>query len=208
MEEKDIIMEDKELNEQESLKLITQMIQNTRRNLDTGSGNMFLLWGYVSAIVTLVVFAGIYWMRNPVWMWGFWGVPVLGYLFSFILVRKQRKLAKSYGDKVLNEMWQIMGLLCIVIVLGATFTNHYEIILPICAILISLSSIITGSIIRYTLFSGFPAFGIALGLNMLFSILDKTSSYLSLLEFVLVIVFALIIPGHILNYCARKDNKR
>ena len=29
MEEKDIIMEDKELNEQESLKLITQMIQNT-----------------------------------------------------------------------------------------------------------------------------------------------------------------------------------
>ena len=56
MEEKDIIMEDKELNEQESLKLITQMIQNTRRNLDTGSGNMFLLWGYVSAIVTLVVF--------------------------------------------------------------------------------------------------------------------------------------------------------
>ena len=28
MEEKDIIMEDKELNEQESLKLITQMIQN------------------------------------------------------------------------------------------------------------------------------------------------------------------------------------
>ena len=33
MEEKDIIMEDKELNEQESLKLITQMIQNTRRNL-------------------------------------------------------------------------------------------------------------------------------------------------------------------------------
>lgn len=208
MEEKDIIMEDKELNEQESLKLITQMIQNTRRNLDTGSGNMFLLWGYVSAIVTLVVFAGIYWTRNPVWMWGFWGVPVLGYLFSFILVRKQRKLAKSYGDKVLNEMWQIMGLLCIAIVLGATFTNHYEIILPICAILISLSSIITGSIIRYTLFSGFPAFGIALGLNMLFSILDKTSSYLSLLEFVLVIVFALIIPGHILNYCAKKDNKR
>lgn len=120
----------------------------------------------------------------------------------------QRKLAKSYGDKVLNEMWQIMGLLCIAIVLGATFTNHYEIILPICAILISLSSIITGSIIRYTLFSGFPAFGIALGLNMLFSILDKTSSYLLLLEFVLVIVFALIIPGHILNYCAKKDNKR
>ena len=187
MEEKDIIMEDKELNEQESLKLITQMIQNTKFKMVKNAGTPFLVWGYMTVVTSLLV---------------------LGYLFSFILVRKQRKLAKSYGDKVLNEMWQIMGLLCIAIVLGATFTNHYEIILPICAILISLSSIITGSIIRYTLFSGFPAFGIALGLNMLFSILDKTSSYLSLLEFVLVIVFALIIPGHILNYCARKDNKR
>ena len=39
-------MEDKKLNEKESLELITQMIQNTRRNLDTGSGNMFLVWGY------------------------------------------------------------------------------------------------------------------------------------------------------------------
>ena len=40
-------MEDRKLNEKESLELITQMIQNTRRNLDAGGGNMFLLWGYV-----------------------------------------------------------------------------------------------------------------------------------------------------------------
>ena len=110
MEEKDIIMEDKELNEQESLKLITQMIQNTRRNLDTGSGNMFLLWGYVSAIVTLVVFAGIYWTRNPVWMWGFWGIPVIGYLLSYILMRRKGKPVKLYIDKVLNEVWQVLGI--------------------------------------------------------------------------------------------------
>ena len=51
-------MEDKKLNEKESLELITQMIQNTRRNLDTGSGNMFLVWGYVSVLVTLTVLAG------------------------------------------------------------------------------------------------------------------------------------------------------
>ena len=32
--------------------------------------------------------------------------------------------------------------------------------------------------------------------------------YLKFVILILVIVFALIIPGHILNYCARKDNKR
>ena len=52
-------MEDKKLNEKESLELITQMIQNTRQNLDTGSGNMFLVWGYVSVLVTLTVLASV-----------------------------------------------------------------------------------------------------------------------------------------------------
>ena len=51
-------MEDRKLNEKESLELITQMIRNTRRNLDAGSGNMFLLWGYVCVLLTLVVWAG------------------------------------------------------------------------------------------------------------------------------------------------------
>ena len=49
-------MEDKKLNEKESLELITQMIQNTRQNLDTGSGNMFLVWGYVSVLVTCLLY--------------------------------------------------------------------------------------------------------------------------------------------------------
>ena len=58
-------MEDKKLNEKESLELITQMIQNTRRNLDTGSGNMFLVWGYVSVLVTLTVLAGCLLYTSP-----------------------------------------------------------------------------------------------------------------------------------------------
>ena len=41
MEEKDIIMEDKELNEQESLKLITQMIQNTKFKMVKNAGTPF-----------------------------------------------------------------------------------------------------------------------------------------------------------------------
>ena len=47
-------MEDRKITEQESLELISQMIQNTRRNLDAGSGNIFLLWGYIGTIATLV----------------------------------------------------------------------------------------------------------------------------------------------------------
>ena len=36
-------MEDRTLNEKESLELITRMIQNSKKNLEVGSGNIFLL---------------------------------------------------------------------------------------------------------------------------------------------------------------------
>lgn len=201
-------MEDKKLSEKESLELITQMIQNTRRNLDTGSGNMFLLWGYVCALLTLVVWIGVNLTQNPAWMWGFWGIPVVGYLLSYVFARRKGKPVKLYIDKVLNEVWQVLGLVCMAVVLGATYFHVFEIILPLCAILLSLGSIFTGSIIRYTLFSGFPGFGIALGLQMFFHALDKSSSLQMLPEFILVIILAMIIPGHILNYKAKKENKK
>ena len=108
-------MEDKKLNEKESLELITQMIQNTRRNLDTGSGNMFLVWGYVSVLVTLTVLAGVYFTKNPLWMWGFWGIPVIGYLLTFLLMRKRQKMVKSYIDKILVQVWRMFGLICMIL---------------------------------------------------------------------------------------------
>ena len=198
-------MEDKKMNETESLELIAQMIQNTRHRLDTGSGNMFLVWGYVAMLVTLVTWAGVYFTKNPEWMWGFWGIPVIGYPLTLILLRKQKQPVKMYGDKVLSEMWQILGLFCMAVVIGATFTKSFALILPLCTLLMSLGSVFTGCIIRYTVFSGLPSFGAALGLDMLFDVWDKVPSHLILLEFALAIVLAMIIPGHILNYKARRE---
>lgn len=201
-------MEEKKLNEKESLELITRMIQNTRRNLDTGSGNIFLVWGYVGALLTLVVLAGVYFTKNPGWMWGFWGVPIIGYLLTYLLMRKRQKAAKSYIDKVLMQVWMILGLVCMMIVLMATNTERFEIILPLCAVVMSLGSIITGCIIRYTMFLVFPVLGLVWGMKSLFDALTQGTSYVSLLWFVAIVVFAMIIPGHILNYRARKENRK
>lgn len=113
-------MKDKELNEKESLELIARMIRNTRRNLDTGSGNSFLVWGYVGVLVTLAVWAGVTFTGNPVWMWGFWGIPVVGYLLMFLLLRKRQKPVKFYLDKILERVWGVFGMVCMMGVLAAT----------------------------------------------------------------------------------------
>lgn len=49
-------MEDKKMTEKESLELITQMIQNSKKNLRLGNVNILLLWGYLCTITALVVY--------------------------------------------------------------------------------------------------------------------------------------------------------
>lgn len=39
-------MEDKKLNEKESLALITQMINSSKKNMEIGQGNIMLIYGY------------------------------------------------------------------------------------------------------------------------------------------------------------------
>lgn len=201
-------MEDKSLNEKESLELITQMIQNTRRNLDTGSGNMFLLWGYVAVLVTLTVWAGLYLTKSSVWMWGFWGIPIIGYSWRFLLLGKRLQSMKSYIDKVLDQVWMILGLVYMIVVLGAIYTGRYEVILPLIAILMSLGSLMTGCIIRYTMFLVFPAMGLLWGVKNFFDALNGETSLLSLLGFAGAAVLAMIIPGHILNYKACRNSRK
>ena len=48
-------MKNQKLNEKESLELITQMIANTRTNLDNGSGNMLIAAGGGILLTTLLV---------------------------------------------------------------------------------------------------------------------------------------------------------
>ena len=42
-------MDNKNFNADQSIELIQRMIRDTRRNLSSGSSNLFILWGYLLA---------------------------------------------------------------------------------------------------------------------------------------------------------------
>ena len=73
------------------------------------------------------------------------------------------------------------------------------------AFFMSMGSIITSVIIRYTIFFFFPAMGLMVVMISFFDALNSGTSYVSLVWFAGVVVFAMIVPGHILNYKARKE---
>lgn len=84
-------MEERALNEKESLELIARMIQNSKRNLEIGGRNIFLLWGWLGALVPLVVLGAVWKTGNPVWNWLWFLIPLVGWPVQYWLTRKEDK---------------------------------------------------------------------------------------------------------------------
>ena len=60
-------MKERLFSEKDSLELISQMLKQTRQNLEVGSGNIFLYYGYAALAISLLVFVLIFLTGNPVW---------------------------------------------------------------------------------------------------------------------------------------------
>jgi hypothetical protein len=97
-------MEDKQISEQESLQLITEMIQKAKRNFHE-SGTAAILWGAVVAVCGLVSFAELQWgfdIGFDIWIVTL--AAVLPQIFISIRERKQRKVL-THNEAVLNHVW-------------------------------------------------------------------------------------------------------
>ena len=62
-------MEERKLNEKESLELIAQMIQNTKNRMETNCGMPFLLWGYTTVFTSLLVWLLVTYTQNNNWQY-------------------------------------------------------------------------------------------------------------------------------------------
>ena len=189
-------MENKKLNEQESLALITQMIQNSKKGLVVGSGNSFLFWGYLTLAVSIAIFLLLYITGNQSWFWLGIVIPVIGCLYTYWVSRRNGKKTMSYVDKVISNVWQIVGGTCAIIAL-----------LALLLLVLSVGAGITGSVIQEKSFYNCSAFGIAISLGMLFNINSIVEGPLrQVFAFALAITVVMIIPGHMVNRKAKRSN--
>lgn len=114
--------DDKKMTEQESLDLITNMIQKAKGSYhETGIGS--LLWGTVVTIASVVT----YFQRTYDFYIGFdiW-LLVLGAIIPQIIISIQEKKSnkvKKYEDDALNAIWLVFG----ITIFGL---NAYQMIVP------------------------------------------------------------------------------
>ena len=93
-------MKEKEFTEQDSLELITQMIQQSKRNMKVGNGNILLCYGYPAVILSVVVYFLVHTTGNSVWaaLWFLMFTPSL-----WIAFRKKKDVSViTHMDKAIS----------------------------------------------------------------------------------------------------------
>lgn len=199
-------MEEKKLNEKESLELIAQMIQNSKKNLQLGSGNMFLLWGYLSASVALVVYALVLLTGNQVWNVVWFAIPLIGCSVSYWQMKKESTPILTYTDKVLKMIWKVNGEygggLCL---LCCLYYNTLSFLPSIILILCSLSTCLTAHILNDKFMRNCSGAGIGIGVVLLSQALESSHyNYSQYIGFAVAFIIMMVIPGHRLNNEARR----
>ena len=76
-------MEDRKLSEKESLDIITQMINSSKRNMKVGSGNVLLYLGYFTVFLSVVISSLIVYTQNYIWSWGWMLMFAVGPVISY-----------------------------------------------------------------------------------------------------------------------------
>lgn len=191
-------MEERQLNEKESLELIARMIQNTQRKLEKGNGMPFLVWGYTTIVVSLLVWyflstTGDYRIQ---YLWFL--IPVVAGPVMFFLLRKNDKGVKTYIDRVIGYVWIVVGLAGFMLSITAIFFWNLP-ILFIIILLMGSGTAITGLIIRFLPIAIAGFIGIVLSLACLF--IQGTDQ---MLVFAAVFLVMMVVPGHILYAKGRR----
>ena len=148
-------MEDKQLNEKESLELIGRMIRNTCNRVEKNSGRPFLIWGYATFSVAVGVWLLVSLTSNGMWYWLWFLLPVVAWPLSLGYRRRSEEWVITYVDRIIRDIWIVFGVAGALIPLMSMF---YRLpVLFLIALLMGMGGALTGLVIRYKLvyLSGF-----------------------------------------------------
>lgn len=206
-------MEEKKITEQKSLELISQMIQQTRKDSAIGSGDIFLVWGYLCTLISLVVYAMSYIRHEGGWGWLYMAIPVAGFITAGIVARwlkRKYNTPSTYASSSISKVWGCLSMVFVIYAIrcflyweepqGWTGMFQLGLLLP------GIGTYCTGVILKEKWVQWCGVMGATFGCAFLHDICCN-GVYIELkwpLLMAISMITSLVIPGHILNHKAKK----
>lgn len=120
-------MEDQKLSAQESMALITAMIENSKHRVAVADLRISMMWALLSITTASVVFIALLTTGNPSFNWLWLAILLIGLPANLLLSRKCQTEAKvrTFIDRVHDGLWRTVSLVAIVLVPICLVFNFY-----------------------------------------------------------------------------------
>ena len=209
-------MEEKIINEKESIELIARMISDTKSRLEVGDGNILLYWGLLTVAVATIVWCAVTITGNAAYN-GLWGLLAFGWLFNYRLTKEKKSRGyRSYTDKMCSVIWTTVGelglcgvVMCVVFQYATGYSSWFAMFLY--ALIIVGSGVVgSGAALKIKSMVYGGAFSILYGMVIMCCILTGVAlDFIWMMPgFILCFALMMIVPGIEMRRLARKGHER
>ncbi|MEP7164503.1 MAG: hypothetical protein ABI741_07410 [Ferruginibacter sp.] len=140
---------EQQFNEQNSLQLIESMINKAKNNFSE-SGTLYLLWGIVVFICSIVQFVALYFYnyQEAYYIWfATWLVVI--YQIVFLSRRAKKEKAKTYTADILKYVWICFAACMFLFIFILQYKKAYFCINPAILILYGIPTFLSGIILKF-----------------------------------------------------------
>lgn len=197
-------MQEEKLTGSQSIELIQSMI-NRARNQFSENGHLYLVWGWVVLICSVVEFILIRFLDYPhhylVWM-----LTWLAVIYQFIYFYKNRKKekVKTYTGEIVSYVWFVFVILLLltIFISSSQEVKNIGLISPFILALYGMPTFLSGKILQFP-----PLVLGGIGCWILALISLYVPYEFQILFFGLSVIIAWIIPGYLLRKRYQTENQ-
>lgn len=116
--------QNREMTAQESLSLITETLNSSRKEITRRSARYYLLWGALLTIFSIIVY--LLWKLTDQAAWNnlWFGMPIIGFLLALLMSRKDTEPhVQNDVSRITHGIWSAFGIFACTV---AAFTLAYS----------------------------------------------------------------------------------
>lgn len=116
--------QNKEMTAEESLSLITETLNSSRKEITRRSGKYYILWGTLLTLFSLIIYLLWKLTDREAWNCLWFAMPVIGFLLARLMSRKDTEThVQNDVSRITQGIWSAFGIFASVV---AAFTIAYS----------------------------------------------------------------------------------
>ncbi|MBR1835545.1 MAG: hypothetical protein IJ785_08620 [Bacteroidales bacterium] len=120
--------QNKEMTAQESLSLITETLNSSRKEITRRSAKYYILWGTLLTVFSLIIY--FLWKSTDKAAWNclWFAMPVIGYLVAWVgLGKKQEERVSNDVSRITSGIWSTFGIFACAVAAFTIIFSHVHV---------------------------------------------------------------------------------